>query len=245
MKLPKMILFDYGQTLISESKFNGVAGTGAVLRYATRNPNNISAEQIQAFANELNNDIGRYKPDVRNAINIEIHNHIFQNYLYEYFDIEIGLTHFELEKVFWDNASPGVITNNIQLLLSYLKERGIRSGVISNISYSGEALENRIYSMLPENEFEFILATSEYVFRKPHNRIFELGLRKAKLKPEDVWYCGDSTYFDIEGASNSGIQPVWYTGALESDNKIEPVKGTIIIKEWLELIEILKEIKET
>ena len=31
MKKPKMILFDYGQTLISEQRFNGIVGTNAVL----------------------------------------------------------------------------------------------------------------------------------------------------------------------------------------------------------------------
>lgn len=30
MKIPKMVLFDYGQTLIAERKFNGVKGTEAV-----------------------------------------------------------------------------------------------------------------------------------------------------------------------------------------------------------------------
>ena len=37
MKTPKMVLFDYGQTLIAEQKFDGVKGTEAVLRYAARN----------------------------------------------------------------------------------------------------------------------------------------------------------------------------------------------------------------
>jgi len=36
MKIPKMVLFDYGQTLIAE-KFDGLKGTEAVLQYAKRN----------------------------------------------------------------------------------------------------------------------------------------------------------------------------------------------------------------
>lgn len=31
MELPKMVLFDYGQTLIAEQTFDGVKGTEAVL----------------------------------------------------------------------------------------------------------------------------------------------------------------------------------------------------------------------
>ena len=33
MYKPKMILFDYGQTLISEAFFDGIKGTQAVLKY--------------------------------------------------------------------------------------------------------------------------------------------------------------------------------------------------------------------
>ena len=53
MKMPKMILFDYGQTLIAEQKFDGVKGTEAVLQYATKNKYHLSAEQVQAKANEI------------------------------------------------------------------------------------------------------------------------------------------------------------------------------------------------
>lgn len=35
MKTPQMILFDYGQTLIAEQRFDGIKGTAAVLQHAT------------------------------------------------------------------------------------------------------------------------------------------------------------------------------------------------------------------
>lgn len=242
MNKPKMIMFDYGQTLISEGVFSGEAGTKAVLKYATRNPHQISAKALQEFAKTLNREIGRYDPDVRKATHIEVHNHIFQKYLYEYYDIEIGLSPEEMEKVFWDNAAEKTQTKNIEKLLRYLKEQQIRTAVISNISFSGKALEERINSLLPENEFEFILATSEYVFRKPHNRVFELALRKAKLKPNEVWYCGDNAYYDVEGALNMGIFPVWYTGALQVHNKQVPEMDCLAINDWVELMNYINKI---
>ena len=236
---PKMIMFDYGQTLISEGVFNGEAGMKAVLKHAIRNPYQISAKDLQEFAKTLNKEIGRYDPDVRKAPYIEIHNHIFQKYLYEYYDIEIGLSSEELEKIFWDNATEKKLTKNIDTLLIFLKEQGIRTAVISNISFSGKALEERINTLLPDNEFEFILATSEYVFRKPHNRIYELALRKAKLSPGEAWYCGDNAYYDVEGAQNIGIFPVWYRGALQEHNKVMPEKDCLTISDWEELIDYL------
>lgn len=240
MKLPKMIMFDYGQTLIAEGLFDGEAGTRSVLKYAKKNPYQISAKELQDFAKTLNRDIGRYDPDVRKSLQIEVHNHLFQKYLYEYYDIEIDLTPEELEKVFWDNAAERKTTENIRVLLNYLKEQNIRTAVISNISFSGKALEDRIHTMLPENDFDFILATSEYVFRKPHKRIFELALRKAKINARDAWYCGDNAYFDVEGASKAGIYPVWYLGATEKDSRLTPSVECSTVHDWMELIEQLE-----
>ncbi len=43
---PKMILFDYGQTLVNEVAFDGVKGTEAVLKYAVKNKYNKTAEEV-------------------------------------------------------------------------------------------------------------------------------------------------------------------------------------------------------
>lgn len=239
MDKPKMIMFDYGQTLISEGIFDGEAGTRAVLKHAKRNPSQISARDLQEFAKTLNREIGRYDPDPSKAPYIEVHNHIFHNYLYEYYDIELDLTTEETERIFWDHAADGKVTGNMELLLEYLKEQKIRTAVISNISFSGQALKERIHRMLPGNEFEFILATSEYVFRKPHSRIFELALRKAGLRPQEVWYCGDNAYYDVEGASRIGILPIWYRGALQEHNRLQPQTDCITISDWMELVELI------
>lgn len=45
----------------------------------------------------------------------------------------------------------------------------------SNICYAGKVIKKRISKMLPNHQFEFILATSEYMFRKPNKRIFGLA----------------------------------------------------------------------
>jgi len=238
MTTPKMIIFDYGQTLCQEERFDGVAGTKAVLEKCINNPDNISAEEIQAFAVELNKDFGRYDPESWSLCTTEIHNHQFQKYLYEYFGLTMTVSPFELEKTFWEAASPGEPTKSIAEFLLYLKNNNIRSAVISNISFSGQTLINRINALLPQNSFEFIIASSEYVFRKPHSRIFELAAKKAKLEPHEIWYCGDNGICDVDGAKAAGFFPVWYKGAYEGYN-FAPKNDCMTVYDWLELIKIL------
>ena len=214
MKTPKMILFDYGQTLVAESKFDGVRGTAAVLQHAVRNKYNLSAEQVQARANEINQEFGRFDPEKRHLFQIEIPNTMFTPYLYESLGIEIALTNAEIDTIFWDAAAPGAATEGVEDFLKFLKNRGIRTGVISNISYAPSVVAARINRLLPENAFEFILTSSNYIFRKPHRRIFDLALEKADLRSDEVWYIGDQYECDVKGALNAGLYPVWYIGEI-------------------------------
>lgn len=233
MKLPKMVLFDYGQTLIAEQKFDGIKGTEAVLQYAVKNKYHLSAEQIQARANEINREFGRFDPEKRHLFQIEIPNTMFTPYLYESQGIEIALSNSEIDTVFWNAAAPGAPTEGIQKFLEYLKQKGIRTGVISNISYAPSVVAERINRLLPENAFEFIITSSNFIFRKPHQRIFDLALEKADLKPEEVWYIGDQYECDIKGSLNAGLLPVWYIGAI--DLSYTEDKSILTVANWEEL----------
>lgn len=243
MKRPKMILFDYGQTLIDQARFDGVKGTEAVLKYAVSNKYNKTAEQVQEAANEINRELGRFDPLNRHLFQVEVPNYMFTAYLYESQGIQISLTPEEIDRVFWDAAAPGAPTEGIRDFLTFLNQNNIRTGVISNIAFCGSAVEERINSLLPDNHFEFILATSEYLFRKPNRRIFELALEKAELTPEDVWYVGDQYECDVKGAAGAGLFPVWYIGAI--DLPYEEHKEILTVQNWKELENILRKIAET
>ncbi len=237
MKIPKMILFDYGQTLIAEQRFDGIKGTEAVLKHATRNKYNLTAEQIQERANELNKEFGRYDPKKKHLLQIEIPNTMFTPYLYDSLGIEIALSNAEIDTVFWDAAAPGVPTEGIENFLEYLKNKGIRTGVISNIAYAQSVVAGRINRMLPGNSFEFIITSSNYIFRKPSKRIFDLALEKSGLNPDETWYIGDQYECDIKGALNAGIFPVWYIGAIDLPYKDD--KNILTVKTWDKLMEIM------
>lgn len=233
MRLPKMILFDYGQTLVAEQKFDGVRGTRAVLQYATKNKYNLSAEQVQEHANEINRELGRLDPVERHLMQVEIPNTMFTPYLYESVGIELSFQNGEIDRVFWDAASPGKPTDGIEAFLDFLEQKGIRTGVISNITYDQKVVSERIDRLIPNHEFEFILATSGYLFRKPSPHIFELALEKADLCAEDVWYIGDNYLCDIKGALGAGLFPVWYIGALDLPYTEDP--EILTVSSWEEL----------
>lgn len=234
---PKMILFDYGQTLGNE-KFNGLKGTEAVLSYATENKYGVTARQVQDEAEAINQELGRFDPVKRYQNTVELPNYMFTNYLYETMGVKLSLTSEEIDKVFWDNAAPAQPTEGIEDFLEYLHAKGIRTGVISNITYNGKVVENRINTLLPNNRFEFILATSDYLFRKPNKRIFRFALQRAGLKPEEVWYIGDQYEADVKGAIAADIMPVWYQGAI--DLPFVQDDSVLTVQSWQQLRDIME-----
>lgn len=233
--VPKMILFDYGQTIIDEGQFSGIKGTEAVLKYATRNKYNLSAERVQEEADKINWESGRFDTARRHLVQIEIPNHMFTAYLYESLGITLSITPEQIDKIFWDAAAPGTPTDGIEELLDFLYQNNIRTGVISNISYCGQAVTDRINEVIPTNHFEFIIATSEYMYRKPSRRIFDLALEKAGLSADEVWYVGDQYECDIVGAKNAGIFPVWYQGTIDVSG--DEKSDVTVVRSWQEFRE--------
>jgi len=150
MKKPEMIIFDYGNTLICEPAFDSYRGNEELFKYVTKNKNNLTPRQVSDFAQAIFN-----KTQIVRDAGFEIHGWQNDKFLYEYLGIELSVTPAEAEKVFRDSAAPGAAAPNIRAALDYISANGIRSGVISNISFSGAALAERINRLLPDNKFEF------------------------------------------------------------------------------------------
>jgi putative hydrolase of the HAD superfamily len=240
---PEMILFDYGHTLLCEPGWDALRGQKALFEYVTVNKNSLTPEQVNDFSKEL------YKKGSNaREIGLEIHIWHLLRFLYEYLEIEFSVSLEEAEKILWNNTFRSDRMPNAEKMLDYVNASGIRSGVISNIGWSGAALTEHINRMLPRNKFEFIIASSEYMFRKPNPMLFELALRKAGLDAVDVWYCGDKVKYDVEGSAAVGIFPVWYQNeTIENPwpekEKLIPRCEHLHIRDWLELIEVLKGLK--
>ncbi|MGN0537467.1 MAG: HAD family hydrolase [Acutalibacteraceae bacterium] len=245
MNKPKMVLFDYGQTIIAEQALGFINGNKAVLDRAVKNPHNVTVEQIQQRSNELLDEICKMTHSAnRNYQPLEITWKSFGQCVFDYFDIEFEDSYDELQWAFWTGSTLAEPSENIELFLDFLQSQGIRTGIVSNIMCSKEILTKRINMLIPKNNFEFVIASSEYMFRKPYSGIFEIALKKAGLSAEDVWFCGDNPVCDINGAYNVGIQPVWYTKYARNSVQLQkectvPEDNYITISDWKELIKII------
>lgn len=247
MNKPEMIIFDYGHTLLYEPDWNSERGNRELMKYITKNPNNCTPEDIEREIRVVFGEIER----VRDTLHYDIPCRVGDRLAYEHLGIEFSLTPLEHEIVFWTAATPGAVTPNAEIMLDYLNEAGIRTAVISNNGWSGEALKERFDRLLPGNRFEFVMSSCDYMIRKPDRRLFEIALNKAGLTADKVWYCGDSITADVCGSHGAGIFPVLYEGDIPGREKRDCDNiGAVVdfeylhIHDWLELVEILQSNKK-
>lgn len=73
--------------------------------------------------------------------------------------------------------------------------------------------------------FKSIVESAEVGVRKPDPKIFELGVKALKIKPEETLVVGDSLRKDIEPAESLGCQVLWLKGkgwTAEEDAQLHP-----------------------
>ena len=95
-------------------------------------------------------------------------------------------------------------------LLNYLKKKGIRVAVVSNISFSGKTVQRVLDEIMPDNGIETVFSSSDYVFRKPDKIFFDIVMAQLGIQAENTWICGDNIANDVQGGLNAGLKTVYY-----------------------------------
>ncbi len=242
MTVPKMIIFDYGHTLLYDPNWDTMRGNKAVLDCCgENNTSGVTQEEMRDASHMIFGAVEK----IHDMYNVDLPAQRCHKVMDELLGISPSLTPVERELVFWDAASEGAIMPKADKLLRYLNEKEIRTAVISNLTWSSEALTERFNRLLPDNRFEFVMTSCDYIFRKPSRILFDIALKKAGLSANEVWYCGDNPDNDVVGAHEAGIFPVLYECAdeLKDDSfrhdKIEgfsPDFEYLKITDWDELI---------
>ncbi len=243
--LPKMIIFDYGHTLLYEPDWNPLHGIEALMPYVSKNPDNLTAEDIIShFEYIFLKRLGEIK-----RTGYDIPGYIAAKFFLEYLRIELSIPYSQAEAVFWNAETPGAKMPGVSEMLSSLYSLGIKTAVISNLTMSGKGLSERISRLIPESKMEFVITSGDYMFRKPDPMIFRLAIKKSGLAPEKIWFCGDNPNADIEGAAGVGIFPVWYDSSIEcpyrdKEREVQPSCNMLHIRHWSELTDFLQSASE-
>ena len=228
---PDAVLFDLGNTILRELSFDTLAGVEAVLGEAVEPPR-FTAEELTDALSEILADL---EPR-RFSSQLEFPPYMTPRLLYEPRGIQFDTSDEELEWIFWEAAICWEVEPGVDDVLSLLRKSHIPCGVVSNTAFRSQTLSRQLQKVGLGDYFSFVMASADYVVRKPHPLLFDLAARRLDTAPAKIWFVGDSYDFDIEGSSEAGMTPVWYcpSGATRT-----PVAAGLVVSSWSEFLEHL------
>jgi putative hydrolase of the HAD superfamily len=225
---PRAVVFDFGDTLMREGPFDVRAGAARVLQLA-RDANGCTtdrlAEAMTALAADLN--------PRRQASQLEPPTHTIWRLIYEPFGIRFDQTPTEVEWAFWSAATVWTLEPGAPEIVELIARSGVPCGVLSNTMFRSETIARQLEASGFRNAFRWVMASADFVFRKPHRRLFDLATQRMGEEPGRIWFVGDSFENDVCGAAAAGMVPVWY----RVGDAAEPRPGTAayIVRDWAEL----------
>lgn len=83
-----------------------------------------------------------------------------------------------------------------------LRRRGVRVAVVSN---SDGSVTDSLAAAGLADHFEFVIDSHEVGVSKPDPAIFRAALERLGLEPGDAWYIGDSVFHDVNGALGASL----------------------------------------
>lgn len=98
------------------------------------------------------------------------------------------------------SAAPGA-----EAALRALRERGVRTGVVSNFDHR---LAGLLAGLGLERWLEIVVRPADAGAAKPDPRIFLHALKALGLRPDEAVYVGDDADDDIAGAARAGLRAV-------------------------------------
>ncbi len=207
--MKKGILMDMGDTLIhlESCSFNRALKKIYQLALFPK----VKEEEFMNYANLTRDEL------FKNRLQIEIKCQDYIRLLKNRFQLSFTLNLEELEWNFALEFGKVRYVKDVKEVLSFFKKKNIRLIVLSNTMFSSKTIQKQLGELA--SYFEEIIASSEYVARKPDQSFFELGIGRMNLKKEEIVYIGNDYFFDVYGSNQVGLDVIWL-----NENHLEPLK---------------------
>lgn len=237
MSLPKMIFFDAGKTLLNYGEIPTIfEAFQQIYPYITHNPNNWTCDDMARKCIEIFDAL-----DGCHEAWFEVPEQTGLRLLFDILDISFPISLEEIERIYGAHFIEAYPIEQAADFLTYLHNRGIRTGVISNFVFSSPRLHERLTNIYPNNHFEFIITSSDYGIRKPCKLLFDVAISKSRLSPGEIWYVGDKVAVDVVGSQSAGMIPVLYNSPRNKPQT--PPKGVLSVHSYEELTQILEKMR--
>ncbi|HEV3362366.1 MAG TPA: HAD family hydrolase [Pseudonocardiaceae bacterium] len=143
-------------------------------------------------------------------------------------------------RAFWDQIT--YTRDDVLPTLTALRERGLRTGVLSSTWWPSEWHEEGLRRDGVFEHFDACVWSSQLPFTKPHPTAFLAAMRAIGIDdPADCVYVGDRLFDDINGAKGVGMRAVFVPHSTIPPEQTEPVDVTpdAVIQRLTDLIPLV------
>lgn len=224
----KTIIFDMGETLVHNVGMDFVKSL-TFLYNISKNCNTTQEDFIDKSYSLLKEIFVK-----RSELEFKMKDYI--NNLIELFELSINKNLDQIEEEFAFNSCDIIKVDYVNEILQYFKNKNYQLILLSNTSFS----KNVVLKMLGDLAlyFEKIIVSSDTVFRKPNKNFFDLAIKYSKNNSKHIYYIGNDYYYDVYGAYNAGINPIWFNEYNCEKNNNLPDISCFEIKSYKELIDM-------
>lgn len=218
---PDAVLFDIGDTLLEERRFDLVAGIQAVVRENA----GLVASLAQMFQNAVQEAHTNHR-ELRLA-----------DWLVE--QLPPGVTRLAdascsaVEDAIWSAVVMLVPREGAGVMLRRLHHDGVPAAAVSNAAFSGRVLGAELDRHGFRDLLRFVLSSADIGWRKPAGTIFQAALSRLGTHASRTWFVGDRVLEDVIGAAAAGLQPIWLCGRA-ADQSVDP--SVVRVCDWAEFL---------
>jgi phosphoglycolate phosphatase len=130
------------------------------------------------------------------------------------------------------------IRPGIKEILTLLRERGIKAGLVSNVGL--KSLEEALIRLDLRPFLDVIISRNDARWLKPHPQGIDLACERLGCSKETVCFLGDSLD-DVLAAQRSGVPVIIVSGGQHSPKIIQESGPNGIIQDWQELFLLLEQ----
>jgi len=185
---PTAVLFDVGDTLLVEERFNLEAGIAAAVGHDG---------DVRALAEAFRADL------------LESHRAQRELWLAAWLQQRLPALANESLASLEDRIWPAVVTLSplpgIENVLSRLAADGVLMAAVSNAAFSGRILAHELGRARLAGYLQFVISSADIGIRKPASEIFRRALRRLDVLAQETWFVGDTLDEDIAGAAIVGL----------------------------------------
>lgn len=118
-------------------------------------------------------------------------------------------------------------------LLTTLRERGFRLGILSNACHAGREGFLRACPHLAEF-FEIPVFSYETGMKKPSPEFFRRAVRESRVPAEHCWMVGDTWELDMAPAAEAGMKTVWLLSEPHRETGVlaRMIRGELPSPDW-------------